>query len=86
MSQKTVPYSRILLIGLETQLSTELSLVLSSDGHMVHESLHFDSKSNHLRREPADMIFCASKPECCARSRLAATAGWCARALHWPHS
>jgi DNA-binding NtrC family response regulator len=31
---------------------------------MVHESLHFDSKSNHLRREPADMIFCASKPEC----------------------
>jgi DNA-binding NtrC family response regulator len=64
MSQKTLSHSRILLIGLEPQLSSELGLLLSSEGHLVHESLRFDAKCSHLRRDPADLIFCSSKPEC----------------------
>jgi DNA-binding NtrC family response regulator len=64
MFQKPVLHSRILLIGLEPQLSAELELLLSSDGHLVHQSISFDAKCVHLRRDPADLIFCSSKAEC----------------------
>ena len=60
MSLKLVSHARILLIGLEPQLSAELSVVLSSDGHTVHQSSHFDAE----RWDPADLIFCSSKVEC----------------------
>jgi DNA-binding response OmpR family regulator len=64
MSQNAVPHSRILLIGLEPQLSMELSILLSSEGHVVEQSQCSDVRSDHLRRPNADLIFCASSPQC----------------------
>jgi DNA-binding NtrC family response regulator len=64
MSQNAVPHSRILLIGLEPQLSMELGSLLSSDGHLVEQSPSYDLKGDRLTRSCADLIFCSSSPQC----------------------
>lgn len=64
MPANSIARSRILLVGLEPQLSSELSTILSSEGHEIELANCSVRATEFLRNSHIDLIFCASEASC----------------------
>jgi DNA-binding response OmpR family regulator len=64
MPVNSIARSRILLVGLEPKLSSELSLVLLSEGHEVEQANCSAKATELLRITRPHLIFCATDPSC----------------------